>query len=453
MKKIGTVFLTTLLLLTVTLSLTAQGQVAEEPSEPRSRFEGMEMNVLYMAVGGHQDTGKLVGEFEDKYGVKVNFEMVPEPNYDAKMDMELIPDEGVYDAVWLLWRSYHRWVEAGLFEPLDGYINDPDLVEPDQLDLDGFFPNAVRSLRNTEGELMGLPAFSDGAIFVYREDLYEDAGIAGPPSTWEEVADYAAKLHTKDVAGYAMRTSRGGGAIGWMVPMILRAYGGGVIKDYPNDWSGNLLSEGSIAGSEWYVDTLKKYTFPGGLTAHWMETVTAFQQGKLAQLSEAWVMMGQLLDPEMSKPYDSIGFAPVPAGPADRIASGAVHGVAIPANAPQKELGYKFIEWVLSESTQRRNVVENGSATITRPAIMDDPSYVNNFEYSGDKLVGAVQESLEYYIDAMFRPMSAVWREVEEQLGIGYSELLTGNKQLRPTLEQMNKNITNIHKTAGFPVR
>jgi hypothetical protein len=38
MKKIGTVFLTTLLLLTVTLSLTAQGQVAEEPSEPRSRW-------------------------------------------------------------------------------------------------------------------------------------------------------------------------------------------------------------------------------------------------------------------------------------------------------------------------------------------------------------------------------------------------------------------------------
>lgn len=103
--------------------------------------------------------------------------------------------------------------------------------------------------------------------------------------------EYAAKLHSKEVAGYAMRASKSGGCAGWMVPMLLRAWGGGVVKDYPNDWRGNLTSPESIAA------------------------------------------------------------------------------LGIPANSPEKELGSKFIEWVLSEHVQRRNKVENKSSTITRPKI------------------------------------------------------------------------------------
>lgn len=182
------------------------------------------------------------------------------------------------------------------------------------------------------------------------------------------------------------------------------------MKDYPNDWRGNLSSPESVAALEWYVHILTNYTFNGGLTAHWMEIINAYTQGKVAQIPEAWVLMGQVLDPEKSTVYDKTSFAIPPKGPHMRIASGAVHGLGIPANSPEKELGYKFIEWVLSEHVQRRNVIENKSTTITRPKIMAEVAYVESFEYGGKQFVQTVQESLDKYVNALFRPMSPKWR-------------------------------------------
>jgi ABC-type glycerol-3-phosphate transport system substrate-binding protein len=439
-----------LLLLLFALCIWAGGQQDKEaPSGGASAFEGMTVDVMYMATGGHTDTGKLVGEFEAKYGVKVNFTMIAPAQYDAKLDTELIPKTGAYDAVWLPWRTFHRWVAADWIEPMDALLADANLVDQEQLDLKGFFPPAVSSLQ-VGGKQYALPSYNDGAIFAYRSDLYQAAGLGSAPDTGQQVREYAAKLHSKEVAGYAMRASKSGGCAGWMVPMLLRAWGGGVVKDYPNDWRGNLTSPESMAALEWYVDIMTKYTFDGGLTACWMEIVPAYTQGKVAQVPEAWVLMGQVLEPEKSVVYDKTAFAIPPRGPATRIASGAVHGLGIPANSPEKELGYKFIEWVLSEHVQRRNVVENKSTAITRPKIMAEAAYVESFEYGGKQFVQTVQESLDKYVNALFRPMSPKWREVEEQLGIAISSVLTGQQQLMPAMEKANKEITRIHQEAGY---
>ncbi len=150
---------------------------------------------MYMATGGHTETGKLVGEFEAKYGVKVNLNMIAPNQYDAKLDTELIPKRGAYDAVWLPWRTFHRWVAADWIAPMDSLLADSSLVDQQELDLAGFFPPAVSSLQ-VDGKQYALPSFNDGVVFAYRSDVYQAAGLGSPPDTWQQVTEYAAKLHS-----------------------------------------------------------------------------------------------------------------------------------------------------------------------------------------------------------------------------------------------------------------
>ncbi|HLC94281.1 MAG TPA: sugar ABC transporter substrate-binding protein [Patescibacteria group bacterium] len=47
----------------------------------------------------------------------------------------------------------------------------------------------------------GLPLEIDGLVLVYNDDLFKRAGLATPPKTWEDVANYATQLTVKTQEG------------------------------------------------------------------------------------------------------------------------------------------------------------------------------------------------------------------------------------------------------------
>jgi multiple sugar transport system substrate-binding protein len=48
-----------------------------------------------------------------------------------------------------------------------------------------------------EGEVYGLPYYADTQSFLYNEKILEDAGISGPPETWEELTEQAKTLQQR----------------------------------------------------------------------------------------------------------------------------------------------------------------------------------------------------------------------------------------------------------------
>lgn len=57
-----------------------------------------------------------------------------------------------------------------------------------------------------KGKLYGMPDLSSARALFYNKDLFEKAGVAGPPKTWDEFVDTAKKISQRDdgVVGYAM---------------------------------------------------------------------------------------------------------------------------------------------------------------------------------------------------------------------------------------------------------
>ena len=77
-----------------------------------------------------------------------------------------------------------------------------------------FYPTVIADLRNSQKKFVGVPISIDGLALYYNEGLFQAAGIAAPPATWQEFAQDAIKLTVRDTAGN-IRTA--GAALGTSV--------------------------------------------------------------------------------------------------------------------------------------------------------------------------------------------------------------------------------------------
>jgi len=88
-----------------------------------------------------------------------------------------------------------EWVAAGWIVPLNDYC--PALVES----ADEFAPYAVDGM-TVDGNLYGVPYYADLVTFMYNSELAAQAGIDGPPATWEELTEQALQIKEAGIADF-----------------------------------------------------------------------------------------------------------------------------------------------------------------------------------------------------------------------------------------------------------
>ncbi len=85
-----------------------------------------------------------------------------------------------------------KWVTNGWVLPLEDYWS---AVTDYVSDIEDFSVDAM----TYKGKLYGLPIYTDVMYFFYNTKMLEDAGIASPPTTWEEVTEQSLILIEKGV--------------------------------------------------------------------------------------------------------------------------------------------------------------------------------------------------------------------------------------------------------------
>jgi multiple sugar transport system substrate-binding protein len=82
-----------------------------------------------------------------------------------------------------------------------------------------------------DGKLFGLPKYTDTIGLFYNKDLFAKAGLTEPPTTWDEVAEYAAKLTDPANNVYGITFSARAGEEGtFQFLPIIQMSGGGANK-------------------------------------------------------------------------------------------------------------------------------------------------------------------------------------------------------------------------------
>lgn len=150
---------------------------------------------------------KIWKEFESANNAKLNLEVVPYPEFQAKILTALsagnAPDVAIADQYWLA-----SMVKTGGVQDIGKYWPESDRKD--------FFDYAVNGV-TIDNKVYGIWWTTDAQVLYYRKDVLQKAGFANPPKTWDDLYSIATKLTANDVYGTGLVLAGEGGMVSLLV--------------------------------------------------------------------------------------------------------------------------------------------------------------------------------------------------------------------------------------------
>ena len=376
-----------------------------------------EINVVLFSMSYTQGLAKLADDFEAKTGIKANIEVVGQDVFENRITLTFTGKTDDLDVVHTPVIQLQRWVAADWLQPMTKSVEGMD-TKDDILagPLDAYKVN---------GEQWALPFFAEAGMMAYRKDLLAEAGYETPPATWEEVLEAAAAVKKDGVAGAAMRVAPGQGFNMFVFPMIMRAYGGKFFANYPDDLTPAINSPESLKGLEVYSSLMNDYGPPGIGNFNYNEVAAAMQTGQVAMIFDGTAVAAWTLDPEKSQYADKIDLAPIPTGPEGRSPAIAVHGLGIPAGAPNPELSFQFIEWATSEEVLTKIAINEAFADFTRASVASNEEVIAKYQSIHPKFLDLKVQMLGDAI-GHYRPLLPQWPQLGAAIGENINAAING---------------------------
>ncbi|GIP39601.1 ABC transporter substrate-binding protein [Paenibacillus sp. J31TS4] len=291
---------------------------------------------------------------------------------DPQKQLTAISGGNAPDLVMTYWNNIGPWSEAG------AVLNLEEKIKTSGFQTETIIPAALDRMK-VDGKLHGFPiSMSMSNKLFYNKKMFQEAGIAKPPETLEELLDAAKKLTKKDDKGNITQI--------------------GFIPDYP--WIDNVFWP-IIFGGSWEDGK-------GKLTANQKANVDSiayqasfykeFGNEAIAKFKSGMGKANTPQDPILSgklgmmigweNKYNDqrgengeLGVAPFPY-PQDRPElknSGMVSPVAmfIPAKAKHADEAWTFMQYLLSEDVQIRYATEVKTIPVLLKAL-DNPKLTKN---------------------------------------------------------------------------
>lgn len=285
-----------------------------------------------------------------------------------------------------------------------------------QLDYAGEFNEQLLAAgQGEDGHVYAIPAKSIyGVALHYNRDLFEQAGLDpdDPPTTWEEVAEYAAQIKAATgVAGYATMATNNTG--GWQMTAATYARGGRVQEaNEDGTYTATLDNPATRAHLEflhqlrWTDDAILADT-----TLDWGTINQAFAAGQLAMYTSGSDVLNSLMETNGLDPaVYGLTAIPLEGDDAGVLVGGTLAAVNVKADEATKDAAVKWIDfWYLSTlrdqeqavaDAQVRNEGGQGVGTPVLP-IFSREQYEQELEWKAD-YVNVPLDQMTGYTDVMF---------------------------------------------------
>jgi len=385
-----------------------------------------------------------VPEFEKKTGIKVSLDLIPDVMIRDKTSVALAARAGQYDVVPVFSFDLAKFVKAGWLRPLDPYINDPKFT-PAEWGFGDFIPALIRS-QSYENRIYGIPHTGGTNLLYYNKEIFEKAGIEGPPNTLRKVEEYAKKVTALGYAGMVGRTTRKGRAnvYGWV--MWAKLFG--FTRWYDENMMPLLDSPACIEGTDFWARVLRNYGPKGIANYMWPECLKDMQQGRVAMWMDGADFCASLEDPKQSEVVGKIGYTlPEPKeGVTDNYTTLYTQALNIPNDAKHPEAAWEFIKWAESKEAQYKRATSGKVLNVTRESVLSSPMFRETYpsEWAKINLV-ALKVSESKYRGGL--PEDTETNEVVARI---LSEILVGEKTAEEGMKEANREVYDILKKAGY---
>lgn len=417
----------------IAAGLTAAATVATTPLA--SAAPSKEIRVVLFSMPYTRGLATLARDFESATGYKAKIEVVGQDVFESRINLSFAGKTGDVDVVHTPVIQVQRWVKAGWLRPITAKVNGIK----DKADL---LPGPLESFK-VNNETWAIPFFAETGMMAYRKDLLAKAGFDAPPKTWDEVVKVAAAIKKGGTAGIAMRVAPGQGFNMFVFPMIMRAYGGKFFESYPSNLTPAMNSPENLKALEMYSTLMNDYGPKGIGNFNFGEVAAAMQTGQVAMIVDGTSIIAQALDPAKSKFANQIGLAPVPSGPAGRSPAIAVHGLAVPVDAPNPDASFAFIQWATSTPVLTKLALIEAYPDFTRASVANNPIVTTKYaSIHPDFLklrVQMLKEAIGHY-----RPLLPQWPQIGAAVGENINAAVNGIMKPQDALKAADVEINKI---------
>ena len=364
--------------------------------------------------------------WQQSHDAAVTYEAVAWPQLHDKMATNFASGTHVHDVMYNC-----GWVPefASFLTPLQDSLP-KDLVDD--------LPPSSFSTVTWDGDTLGVVFSLSLLTLFYNTAHLEEAGLPGPPTTWDELKGYAQEL-TKDgrygwVLNYGAPEGIGGAASYWMV--FLQQAGGTmygddgmpVFNDAPGVDALKLMVEMFTNGS----------TDPGSISYTGINDATNVFTAGTASMMMNWPFMWKpASDPTTSKIVGQLGSAILPAGAAGTASIDGTDAWTVAKSIAAPELAVELIEFYLDPVVQTRQVLDTGWLPI-RLSVLADPEV-----QKGAPNAAVVLEQAKHPYDSFVTPD---YNQVTVAIGTEIQKALQGSKSPEDALKDASDQVTEIVK-------
>lgn len=361
----------------------AFGWTLEEAAAP---YQGVTIRAIGEALPPLEAMAALKGEFEERTGIEVVIEMYEHSEAVNKVMLDLNSRRGRYDFILQPHRELGRFVENGHLVPLETFMDDAALRDPDFQPEDVLYDRLWKEISWYDGKMYGFPFTALTMYMWYRKDLAEDpdeqAGFKAkygydlaPATTWDQYRDLA-EWFTRPEEGFYGTALQGKRheALWYEWLNFLYSFGGDMMEVDSGSECGPIVvnSPQAVAATEYYK-SLMAYSPPDTLNYFWDDVMALMQRDRVFELimwNDATYAVSE--DAEASKVAGKMGFDLIPQGQGGKV--GQVEGwtYLIPASSKNQQAAFLFIQWMMEFQQQLQQHLNGGASA--RPDVYADPA-------------------------------------------------------------------------------
>ncbi len=428
----------------------AAGSLAAPPVVGQARpFAGQTINGAAFQSTFFEYLKTYFPEFEERTGIKVNFNTQAFPVYNQRTDLELSTRGSALDVVNVTFIFSGRWIGAGWLANLSDFVGDANRTEPDW-DAGDFVSGAQSAMSDAKGQTYGF-AWEAGAMLMAasRADLLDRAGLSMPTS-----------FDGLQAACEAMQGKEGMSAFvadrlhHWNWIPYLMGMGGGIFRNPPENLTPTLATPEAIASAQWYADLLAKFGPSGGLSFSDDQAMRAQMAGRAMFRSQAVTWLVPLAKHEESTVKNTVRYSLMPPGPKGNFPGSNSHGLGIPAGSRKKEAAWEFIKWALSKPMLNRIVREHGYPSVCRRSVITGEAFKKAMTLNGQDVASLYLQVLELggrsgYMKYRTVP---VFPQVGDQINRGIERIATKQQDAATSMRQAQVDAIQVLQRAGVTV-
>ncbi|MCQ1946188.1 sugar ABC transporter substrate-binding protein [Arthrobacter sp. zg-Y1116] len=402
---------------------------------------GDEIVVAIVSNPQMQDAITLQDEFKAQYpDIDVSFVSLPENEARAKITASVATQGGEFDVVMISNYETPMWAENGWITNLQDYADSTEGYDPDD------FVPTIREALSYEGDLYSVPFYGESSFLVYRQDLFDEAGLTMPESpTWEDIRGFAEALNDpeNDMAGVCLRGLAGWGEVMAPLDTMINTYGG---RWFDEDWNARLDEPVVEEAVTDYVDLVQNYGQAGAATSGYGDCLTLYSQGNTAMWYDATAMVSAIEDPASSLVVGKSGYAPAPVKETESAGWLYSWSLAIPTTSNSKDAAWDFVSWMTDKEYIQLVGEEIGWERVppgSRLSTYEIPEYAEVAEAYAeptlDAMAGASQENSMVrgvpYTGLQFVGIPE-FQDLGTRVGQQISAAIAGQQTVQEALEQ-----------------